>query len=732
MRLLLPVRLKTEVGLAQLRVLRNRKAGSPMVRMHKLEDLAAMAGRDDERVERVLRMARVFPETRGTAEQVLTALCASRGIDPFEELVFPLPLDLPSEGWMLGDVLAGERPFGAFRYPVEELPGNLGVFGVSGSGKSTLVRELCEGWIEQGVEVLLLDVQAEYGSLARRFPAERLGVVSARTFPLPLFENPVGSCLDDLARLAQVVGVLREVLYLRDGSCNLLLEVVGEMYRERGVLDGSRNYPLATEVFQKLVASKFSGQSRHAGYLETLVNRFQGLLQSFPGLNAKRSAPPEQVLSQSLIVQMANLSLAELDVFTALFLAYTATGLEGEIRDRTRLVMVLEEVHLLASRQKLSRMDLGEPLVVRLLRTGRKRGVSVLAADQVPSELCAGVLGNLATRVVFRLTNYPCIRAVSGSMGLHRGQSADIAELPRRRAVVQTGSVPKPFLLQVKEIPDVARPGREELAEREAATLAMLDYELSDVDVAEVLHGHKAGGKRKTPAREALNADAQKVLTRICEKPYEFIDERWQALEMERSREYRTRRALEKLGMIEVGEKIGAKLQLYVPTKKGIEWAEKRGLPIHRYKSSIGHERIVVDVRRGLEAWSGRVKVVSMGEGLGSVGIQPDLVVQVRDERTNRPRVVVVQVASKNKAGYEMEKASELLEVEQVDLVVLVARNKGMRDRLVGAAGKLGMDVAVDDGGAAGEGGRGGRFWLVDYETCVQGKYEWGRVLGDG
>ena len=40
--------------------------------------------------------------------------------------------------------------------------------------------------------------------------------------------------------------------------------------------------------------------------------------------------------------------------------------------------------------------------------------------------------------------------------------------------------------------------------------------------------------------------------------------------------------------------------------------------------------------------------------------------------------VVVVQVASKNKAGYEVEKASELLGVEQVDLVVLVARNKGM------------------------------------------------------
>ena len=70
------------------------------------------------------------------------------------------------------------------------------------------------------------------------------------------------------------------------------------------------------------MTNKFSVQSRHAGYLETLVNRFQGLLQSFPGMNAKQSVIPEQVLSKSLIIRMGDLSPSETDEFTSMFLAW--------------------------------------------------------------------------------------------------------------------------------------------------------------------------------------------------------------------------------------------------------------------------------------------------------------------------------------------------------------------------------------------------------------------------
>jgi hypothetical protein len=179
--------------------------------------------------------------------------------------------------------------------------------------------------------VIILDVADEYGWLIDRFGPEKLAVIRARRFPLGIFVNPAGSCLEPLAWLSRAVGVLRECMFLRDGSCNLLLKIVGGMYRERAIFDGSRDYPTLAEVFRKLVTCKFSVQSRHAGFLETLVNRFQGLLQSFPGMNAKRSLVPEQVCGRSLIVRMADLSPQETDVFTGLFLAWLMAFREGRL-----------------------------------------------------------------------------------------------------------------------------------------------------------------------------------------------------------------------------------------------------------------------------------------------------------------------------------------------------------------------------------------------------------------
>lgn len=62
----------------------------------------------------------------------------------------------------------------------------------------------------------------------------------------------------------------------------------------------------------------------------------------------------------------------------------------------TYVELVFEEAHLHTSQQKMRRYDLGEPMIVRLLRTGRKFSLSCLVIDQTPSELPPALLGNLA------------------------------------------------------------------------------------------------------------------------------------------------------------------------------------------------------------------------------------------------------------------------------------------------------------------------------------------------
>jgi len=711
----------------------------PVVR---IEELADLLGMDDPAVRQLVENAKRFPESRESAEAILLAMCDAAGIDLTAEPAFGSPDELPAQGQVLGTVVRPGRAARAYMHPVSELSGHTGIFGTTGSGKSSLVGHLCEYWMREALGVIILDVADEYGWLTRLFGPDRLLVLSARRFPLALFGQPPGTHVAAMAWLSRVVGALRECWYLRDGSCNLLLKTVGDMYAERGLLTGSEGSLTVTDVFQALVSRKFSAQSRHAGYLETLVNRFQGLALSFPGMNALRGVPPGEVLGRSLLVRMADLSVGEIEVFSTVFVSWLTAFLEGELRAETTAVLVMEEAHLLASRQKMARFDLGEPLAVRTLRTARKFGLAVVVVDQVPSELPAAVLGNTQSRIVFRLTNYPCIRAVAYSMGLDRDQEAALAGLPRRRAVVQAGSLAKPFLMEVVEIPPRERPSPEELDERERESLVLLDHQMPEGDAQPVIVGPRPGAR---PAKEnsELGGDLHRVLVRICEFPYELITERCEALALERAREFRARQALERLGLVELGDTIGARSQLFVPTSKGREWAERLRLPIHRYKSGIGHESILRRVRQSLGDALPEMRFVSEGEGLGVGSVQPDLVAQVPGTGDGERRTVAIQVACSNKPRYEAAKALELARIPFVDAVVVVARSKAVRDAVVRAVGRLAHPGSGHDESGQGseEGadraeldrvsdeGEARKIGVIDIETCLEPGYRWRELV---
>jgi hypothetical protein len=297
--------------------------------MHMIEELAKQLGKGDPVVARIVSNARLFPEGRDSVFALLQAKARQMGYDPGRQAVFGIPAGLGQEGVKLGDVLVGEAVHGDFRFSREMLPGNVGLFGATGTGKSFLARRMAEWFIGQGICVIILDVSGEHCSLVRRFGPDRLLVIGARHFPMGVFVNPPGSRLSPLAWLASVVSALGEVFFLRDGTRNLLLKVIGGMYRERGVLDGSGEYPTAAEAFVKLQTEKFSAQSRHAGFLETALNRLHGLLQSFPGMNTRHSVSPEEVCRRSLIIRMADLSPEEIEQFSTLFLAWLMSYREG-------------------------------------------------------------------------------------------------------------------------------------------------------------------------------------------------------------------------------------------------------------------------------------------------------------------------------------------------------------------------------------------------------------------
>lgn len=419
------------------------------------------------------------------------------------------------------------------------------------------------------------------------------------------------------------------------------------------------------------------------------------------------------------------------------------------------MVLLMEEAHAYISNEKIKRCG-GEPLVIKQLRMGRKNFVYAVVVDQTPSLLPQAVLANLASRVVMRPTNDDCATAISLSMGLNRAQHDELVKLPRRLAIVQTADLPEPFLIRVVDIEERHRPPEEELLERERQSLAMLNHVMPGIDVADVLLGVK-----DEKEVSVIRGDMFRVLARICEYPFEVIEDRSDAVGIERSRENRSRKKLVIIGMVELADKVGSKTVLYMPTDKGRRWAESLGIEVPRFKSGVGHEYMLRRVKDSLGGFFGEeIEFFSAGESLGISGIQPDLLAGMHRSEVESGWRMVVQISRTNKARYEVDRAVDLSRIAQIDLVVIVAKNKGHRRDILRKMkeGSSKEGLFARNGGQSGQGdsadasdavrgnhGQGAEnpkepethfqkgtapIQVVDFETSVSDAYDWGWVVG--
>jgi len=118
--------------------------------------------------------------------------------------------------------------------------------------------------------------------------------------------------------------------------------------------------------------------------------------------------------------------------------------------DDTPHIVIIEEAHTLAGKE--SRQDIGQGVPSRMFRTARKRHISLVLCDQVPSELPPTIPGNLGCRIVMRLANACCVWPIQNSMGLDRRQAEAVTALKPRHAVMHYTPYPMPFEIETPEL----------------------------------------------------------------------------------------------------------------------------------------------------------------------------------------------------------------------------------------------------------------------------------------
>lgn len=425
----------------------------------------------------------------------------------------------------IGRLVQGSNLGGPFKLPFSLIGEHQLWTGHSGSGKSFgIMSEVAQ--LIGTVPVWIFDTEDEYKNLAQFFPPEELLIIDYKDLRRNIFEPPPG--FHPLEWQGRIKNIWRESFFLRDGSVNLLGDILHELYLSKGILDGSTNYVTLNEFYRKLSSLRFRVNSRNAGYWETLVNRTLNLL-NFMGqtYNCLRGHDLEFLLEKSVIFRLRGLSDDLFCLFVNDMLTYVLASREPLLNCELRNVFILDEAHRLFSPIRAERSDLGEPIAFQAVRTIRKRGVGLIIGDQVPHLLPQAIRANLGTRIVLRLVDGNSLRAIGDSLSLTPEQRAYILELPKRQAVVQYSGYPKPFLIELPELGLTEPIGESALDERSRQISSVPGFCAEEGDKP---NNPKAPTGRASRLREPISLEAIEYLKEISKNVFLPVTKRDKSL----------------------------------------------------------------------------------------------------------------------------------------------------------------------------------------------------------
>lgn len=351
----------------------------------------------------------------------------------------------------IGNIILDQHYAGNLTLPLKSFNLHSAVLGQIGSGKSYLIKHIVPQLKELRLTVIILDCEGEYGTLLKSCPPEDIWLFNPATDRDNFLEPPPGVAPKEW--LNKLKNIIREVFFLRDGSLNLLGEVLTKLYRERGIFEDSDDFPTIIDLVRCLDSLSFRPGSRFSGYHESLVNRFKSLLDNLePVLCCKKGYHiAKEKEGKIIIYNTASLSDDVRSFYVNLKLLREATYREKLPPQGLKVVFVIEEAHTLFNASD-DRYDLGESYVCRSARTLRKRGISIIFSDQVPSALPAPLMANVSNNYILRLSNGKCIRSVAQSTNLLREQAEYLPVIPKRQMIFMSADFPEPLLIEIPEL----------------------------------------------------------------------------------------------------------------------------------------------------------------------------------------------------------------------------------------------------------------------------------------
>jgi len=688
--------------------------------------MTLILGRQKPEVAALIRKLERNPRYEGRVRQRLRRMCREKGIDPDNLPEFGLPDEINAGTLQLGRAKLGERLCQTAGLVLEDLSAHVGIFGQVRIGKSTLVKHIVAQAIRLNIPCLIFDVHGEWTDLLRVFGPEKILWLEPSNLGINVLEIPRIANGEYSMRpeqwVAKLKAVMRGSLFFKDLSSNLTGQLLLKLYEKQNVLEPGSQFPSLSQLLEAVEQAQFRSDDRRRLAKDTLSDRFTMLIQHLgKGIDVVKSRNIHKLWSKSIVLDFSKIEeIPKLFLFDYL-LALLRASFPQVTGAQPRLIVV-EESHALLTRDVENRYDLGEAPGPSFLRSARKIGgdTGVIVVDQVPSLLSPAVLANLASIVCFRLSHGSCQRAMSDALALDRYQRQELAKLPAREAVVKVNRVAEPWLLAIDELSFPEPLSSEEAREICEPLLREIPFVRKKVKQPELWDDTTKDSQQKD-SQDELSGDELRVFRQIAQRPWEVIEDRMDALGLDRDSEGLARRKLKGRGFIQFAGKVGSRYRLFELTPRGREYSKSINLKVASTgKGSTAHEAIVEYTEKSLGRHSSRFRFQRSGLSVTTKGRQPDslLILSTGDR-------VPIQAMYRNNPDKEANALLDLCELaqkgpdsaENVDFVLAVAVNKAHLQAVCRALKRQNNGQIPS------------QLELLDFDSVIATNFDWTEIL---
>ncbi len=313
------------------------------------------------------------------------------------------------------------------------------IAGVSGHGKSVTTRNIVHGFSKSNVPTIIFDFHGEMNQIS----GVEVNYIDVGTSGLPFspfsfnreIPMPITAAAQEISEILRNIGGLGDIqtAHVRAALINI--------YNAKGLSDQNclgEEIPNMQDFITELERIQSTNRGRNA--LERL-NWFTSF-----GLFRENAQVKFNVLdSRGAVFDLSRYPQEEVKLTAGSFILkkiYNEMFLWGR-SDRLKLALILDEAHRLAT----------DPTIPKLMKEGRKYGVSLLLASQNLDDFAPEVIQNAGLRVAFR-NNHPASRKIASL--LNQRDSINLAHQIERlgvgMAIVVTESIKNPRITKMRRI----------------------------------------------------------------------------------------------------------------------------------------------------------------------------------------------------------------------------------------------------------------------------------------